>query len=48
MTECVLTAEQLELLTSTESRSKLPSISGEHCGHCTIRACSVAVDGARS
>ena len=29
MTECVLTAEQLELLTANDAKSKLPSISGE-------------------
>ncbi len=45
--ECVLTAEQLELLTSTESRSKLPSISGEQCDCWVVWNCSFEADYVR-
>ena len=38
--ECVLTAEQLELLTSSDSRVKLPSLSGEQCNCWAVWDCS--------
>lgn len=34
--ECVLTAEQLEAMTSVDGKAKLPSISGMICKECCI------------